>query len=985
MPSVLKIDIETYSPVDIDCGLDNYKQSAELLLLAYKIDDLPTRLWDVPQDKTPPPAFISAFYDPSVTLVAHNAAFERIMLNQFGFESEIERWQCSMARALSHALPDDLDTLGKVLGLAPDAQKISAGRRLIGLFCKPLPENRKLRRADRTTHPADWALFCDYCVRDVDVLHEVWQRLPLWNWSPRDVALWHLDQRINSRGFYADGELAAAGARAATTEKALLASRFAELTGGLAPTQRAKVQEFINTKFGMSLTSTAKPAVEPLVKDKSKPADLREIAQILLAANKSSTAKYPAVQKRISPDGRLRGALQFAGAGRTRRWAGRGAQFQNLPSRGLPPAEKIEEYIDMLKIGVHDLFFDNLMLYGAAALRGLVVVPEGKRLVCADLSNIEGRMLAWVSGEKWKLQAFREYDAGTGPDLYNITANMIIGVDPWKVSKKDRNAFGKVPDLACVAGNTPVVTQRGLVAIKEVLPTDLVWDGVEWVKQDGVIDRGVRQVVNVDGIEATPDHLVLTGVTWRRAQELVSNANMMSLALATASVNLPSSAWSMGLLVGSARPKSDAPAAQSRTTLSCPIFDSDGLRGATCAPSSAAPRRAKSIGGTNTFALTPTIAGGCLIGLLPASTGAETRTTQHPPTMEGAASGSSRLGSRVVSSFSRTGSRLMDGMSLALNWIGATLTEGTSRGTCDSSPKLPIDATNVPSESCSSELPTSKPVYDLLNAGPRNRFMVKTDSGYLIVHNCGYRGGVPGFQNFAKAYSVRMADHWGTIQSSVAQEHIQKAKSSVREQWAVEQQQSLDISELEWVASESCKLAWRARHPATVAFWYDLQDAVINAIRAPGATFPVGEFIHVGVRQHGGHPWLLIRLPSGNFITYFHPGIEPDGRTITYWGMASSEGSTTRAWVKCYTHGGKLTGNVCQTTARDLLAYNLQPIEDAGYEIVLTVHDEVVTEAPDTDAFSHEHLSSILATNPPWAPGLPLAAAGFVSYRYKKD
>lgn len=869
MSSVLKIDIETYSPVDIDCGLDNYKQSAELLLLAYKIDDQPTRLWDVTQDKTPPLAFISAFYDPSVVLVAHNAAFERIMLNQFGFESEIERWQCSMARALSHALPDDLDTLGKVLGLAPDAQKISAGRRLIGLFCKPLPENRKLRRADRTTHPADWALFCDYCVRDVDALHEVWQRLPLWNWSPRDVALWHLDQRINSRGFYADGELAAAGARAATAEKALLASRFAELTGGLAPTQRAKVQEFINTKFGLSLTSTAKPAVEPLVKDTSKPADLREIAQIILDANKSSTAKYPAVQKRISPDGRLRGALQFAGAGRTRRWAGRGAQFQNLPSRGLPPAEKIEEYIDMLKIGVHDLFFDNLMLYGAAALRGLVVVPEGKRLVCADLSNIEGRMLAWVSGEKWKLQAFREYDAGTGPDLYNITANMIIGVDPWKVSKKDRNAFGKVPDLACVAGNMPVVTQRGLVTIKEVLPTDLVWDGVEWVKQDGVIDRGVRRVVNVDGIEATPDHLVLTGVTWRQAQELVSNANTRSLALATASVNLPSSAWSMGLLVGSARPKSDAPAAQSRTTLSCPIFDSDDLRGATCAPSS--------------------------------------------------------------------------------------------------------------------ELPTSKPVYDLLNAGPRNRFTVKTDSGYLIVHNCGYRGGVPGFQNFAKAYSVRMADHWGTIQSSVAQEHIQKAKSSVKEQWAVEQQQSLGISELEWVASESCKLAWRARHPATVAFWYDLQDAVINAIRAPGATFQVGEFIHVGVRQHGGHPWLLIRLPSGNFITYFHPGIEPDGRTITYWGMASSEGSTTRAWVKCYTHGGKLTGNVCQTTARDLLAYNLQPIEDAGYEIVLTVHDEVVTEAPDTEAFSHERLSSILATNPPWAPGLPLAAAGFVSYRYKKD
>lgn len=693
----LKIDIETFSSVDIKRGLDNYKTGAELLLLAYKIDDQPTQMWDVTTGASAPVAFTRAFNDPAVTLIAHNAAFERTMLNYFGFESTVERWQCSMARALSHALPDDLETLGKVLGLSEDRAKIKDGSRLIRLFCMPQPTNRKLRRCDAVTHPEDWQKFVDYCVRDVDALDEIWQRLPNWNWRDSDIALWHLDQRINNRGFEADTELAHAGAKASETEKAILANRFRELTGGLKPTQRAEVQKHINQRFGLSLTSTAKPFIEPISKDKTVDPALREIAGIILDANKTSTAKYPAVAQRIASDGRLRGSLQFAGAGRTRRWAGRGAQFQNLPSRGLPPAHEIEQFIDALKAGCHDLLFDDLMLFGAASLRGLVISPKGKKLACADLSNIEGRMLAWVSGEHWKLAAFREYDAGTGPDLYNITANMIIGVDPWKVSKKDRNVFGKVPDLAS-----------------------------------------------------------------------------------------------------------------------------------------------------------------------------------------------------------------------------------------------------------------------------------------------GYQGGVAGYQTFAKAYGVKMADHWDTICKCVDPQHIAKAKESLKREWAQKQLVDLGIPDLEWVASESCKLAWRAKHGATVKFWYALQEAAVSAIKGVGGVFNVGPHIKVGCRTFAGHRWLLIKLPSGNCITYFEPGLTEDN-SITYWGMATGEGSTTRAWVKCFTHGGKLTGNVCQTTARDLLAYNMQPIEDAGYEIVLTVHDEVVTEAPDTLEFSDTALSAILSTNPPWATGLPLAAAGFESYRYKKE
>lgn len=690
-------DIETFSSVDIDCGLDNYKSAAELLMLQYAIDNAAVRVVDVANGEPVPPEFLDAYRDPSVVKIAHNANFEITMLNHFGFTSPIGAWQCSMARALAHALPADLDTLGKVLGLPADQQKLAEGKKLIRLFCQPQPANRKVQRATKATHPAEWGRFCEYGHTDVEALRAVWRRLPSWNWRPEDIEQWHLDQRINMRGFATDIELAQAGSRAAATEKDHLAVRFRELTGGLNPTQRAQVQAFLNRTFGLSLTSTAKATIEPLIRDRNTAPELREICEIIVDANKNSTAKYPVVAKRIAPDGRLRGALQFAGAGRTRRWAGRGAQFQNLPSRGLPPASEIEAYIDALKAGCHELLFDNLMLLGSASLRGLVVSPIGRKLVCSDLSNIEGRMLAWVSGEQWKLKAFREYDAGTGPDLYNITANMIIGVDPWKVSKKDRNVFGKVPDLAS-----------------------------------------------------------------------------------------------------------------------------------------------------------------------------------------------------------------------------------------------------------------------------------------------GYQGGVAGYQTFAKAYGVRMADHWDTIQACVPAEHIEKARENSQKEWAKQQVIDLGISDLEWLASESCKVAWRARHTATVKFWYDLQDAAKNAIRNVGATFKVGPHIAVGCRKLGEHLWLLVKLPSGNFLTYFEPSLTADGG-LAYWGMASDEGGGKRVWTQNYTHGGKMTGNVCQATARDVLAYNMPAIEAAGFEIVLSVHDEVITETPAAPEYSADRLSGLLSTNPPWATGLPLAAAGFEAHRYKKE
>lgn len=697
---ILWLDRETWSERDLKVvGTYEYAASAEDLLISYAIDDGPVRVWDCTCEPMPDDLFEAMQECEEVW--AHNAAFDKAIHNgpnQVHLPPiPLPRWRCSMAMALSHALPAGLDDLCTVLGVPVELAKIKDGKKLVALFTRPQPANRKVQRATRETHPDEWARFKQYAANDISAMRECVKRMPRWNWDESAIAEWHCDQRINERGFAVDRALTRAGAQAAVVEKERIGVRFRELTHGVVdrPSQRAQFQQYVLQEFGVALEDTTKDTFTQMLKNPQLDPTLAELMQLSMAANKTSTAKYARLEPAIQQDDRFRGGLQFAGAGRTRRWAGRMFQPQNLPSRGLPDAEQVEHYIEMLKIGCHDLYYENLMLFGAAALRGVVVAPEGRKLEVADLSNIEGRMLAWVSGEHWKLKAFREFDAGTGPDLYNVTAVSIIGGDPWKVDKKNRNVFGKVPDLAS-----------------------------------------------------------------------------------------------------------------------------------------------------------------------------------------------------------------------------------------------------------------------------------------------GYMGGVAGYQTFARAYGVRMADYWDVIQSMIDAAHVSKARENL-DKWGRAQLDSLEISELEWVASETCKLAWRARHPATVKFWYALQDAAKSAITNWDAIFSVGEFIKVRGVTHKGQRWLVVKLPSGRFLTYFDPRLIDN--SITYMGEAAEEGKTSRNWTRIWTHGGKMTGNVCQTLARDILAPALQVAEDRGYVPVLTVHDEIITEAPDTAEFTSDGLAEILATNPAWSTGLPLAAAAFEAYRYKKD
>lgn len=983
----LWLDRETYCERDLkEVGTYHYADYAEDLLISYAIDDGPAHVWDCTAEPIHDVLYM-AMQEADVVW-AHNAQFDKAIHKGPAQRAlppiALHRWQCSMALALSHALPASLADLCEALEIPDDQAKLAEGKKLIRLFCMPQAANRKVQRATRLTHPAEWERFKLYAAKDIEAMRACVRRIPRWNWDASAVAEWHCDQRINERGFYADRELTQAGIRAAVTEKTRIGTRFRELTGGVVdrPSQRAQFCAYLNEQFCVNLDNTRGETFQQELKDPSLDTRCAELMRLSIASNKTSTAKYAALDPAIQADQRFRGGLQFAGAGRTRRWAGRMFQAQNLPSRGLPDADKVDLYIEMLKVNSHDLYFDDLMRYGAAALRGIVTPAPGNKLVVADLANIEGRMLAWVSGEQWKLDAFREYDAGTGPDLYNITAVSIVGGDPWNVPKKDRNVFGKVPDLACLAADTLVLTHRGLTPIVSVLATDFLWDGESWVNHEGLQDHGVRPVVNVDGITATPDHLINTQGTWLQAQELVTNESILSRALATGLASFASLVLSEVPGVASERCLCSVPAEGL-----CPMSSKQTCGGgkphaATGAQNAKAPTPESTIGGTPTSALTKTTGAGCSTGCLPLSIVAATLLTRHSPTTEGAESVCTPNGCKTENSSSSTCCPCPGGTTPSSKWTERTQTGATCRGTCGSAPSERTATTSGLSQVSKPRLLTSQPVYDLLNAGPRHRFLVKSDSGWLLVHNSGYQGGVAGYQTFAHAYGVKMADHWDTIQKQIAPGHVAKAWDNLNS-WGRKSQQSLEISDIEWVASETCKLAWRARHRATVQFWYDLQTAAKNAINEWGSVQPAGRYIKVRCVHHQDQRWMLVKLPNGRYITYFEP-LLIDG-AITYMGESAEEGKTTRQWIRVWTHGGKMTGNVCQTLARDVLMPGLQLAEERGYLPVLSVHDEIICEVPDTPEFNAQGLIDIMARELPWSKGLPLAAAGFECMRYRKD
>jgi DNA polymerase len=763
----LYLDLETFSETPIQNGTHVYAADAEIMLWAYAIGDDPVEVWDLTATPLMPNRLADALDDEGVLLTAHNSHFDRTVMNYSGYRTDIKRWRDTMVKAMAHSLPGSLSTLCEILGIPEDQAKSKRGKELVNLFCKPRPKTSKIRRATRETHPAEWAEFVEYARLDVKAMRQIDKKLPKWNYEDFELNLWHLDQQVNQRGFMVDVDLARAAIRAVDRAQLKLSDRTQEITeydaeagtGVRSATQRDVLLKYLLEEHGVDLPDMKASTLERRMNDENLPSMLRELLAIRLQASTSSTSKYKTLIKAVSDDHRLRGTLQFCGALRTGRYAGRMFQPHNMPRPSLKN-KIIEHGIEMLKADSEDLFFDNVMQLTSSAIRGCIIAPEGKKLVVADLSNIEGRILAWLAGEQWKIRAFEIYDTyrldehgaritdgkgdfeRMGPDLYELAYAKSFGVNPATVDK-DQRQVGKVQELAL------------------------------------------------------------------------------------------------------------------------------GYQGG----------------------------------------------------------------------------------------VGAFLTFAA--------------AYNLDLEAMAEEA---------LEAIPAD--IVEEATGFMQWL----------YTSEDKKYAKRLADG-------------EDEKSSAEIRRVACQKIRFGLTEQAFIVCDSFKRMWRYAHPEIATWWRELEDAARTAILQPGK---VVQCRRVKMIRSGA--WLRIVLPSGRALCYPSPQVGGECPTCKGTGQLEIEGKKqtcpacdgeqrgrsnqisymginqySRKWSRLGTYGGKLAENITQAAARDVLVENFPQIEAAGYELVLTVHDEDITEAPDLPEYNAEALAGLMSTNPKWAKGLPLAAAGFESQRYRKD
>lgn len=691
--TLIFMDLETYSPTPIENGAYRYAENVEVLLWGYAVGDRPARGWDLTSQPDMPPELSSALAQVqggTAWSVWHNGMnFDTTVLRVAkGIDIPASSVIDTMVIAYEHGLPGSLGQLThEVFRFPEDKAKDDRGRYLCQLFCKPRPKNAKFERADRRTHPKEWAEFVDYCRQDIVSMRELYHKLPKFNCTRLERS-WQLeDARINRRGMAIDLDLARAALRSADEEDSYLKSDMQRLTSGQvdSPTKRQQLVDYLNAEYGLKLVGMTKAEIERRLDSDDVPDPVKEILKVRLLGARTSVKKYQKLLDCVSSDGRLRGSMQFRGAARTGRVSGRLFQPQNL-ARPTMKNKDIDLAIQLVKEGAAHLVYDDVGEVLSNCLRGEIIAPPGKKLVVADYSNVEGRVIAWLAGESWKLKAFADFDAGHGHDLYKVAYGKTFNVRPDKVTKAQRQ-IGKPIEL--------------------------------------------------------------------------------------------------------------------------------GL---------------------------------------------------------------------------------------------------------------------------------------------------------------GFGGGAGAFARFAQAYAIDLPAMADEVEHSIDPMYWYEAQTAFTQRFS-----SLPIAKKlgkkVFVACDAIKRRWRADNPHIVQFWWNLESACKSALSGMGPQ-AVGK---IRIEKRGAY--LLMRLPSGRYLVYPAPRLGQDDCTFDYMGVEQF----TRKWTRIKTFGGKIAENLTQATACDLLFAALLRLENGGYRPVLTIHDEVIAEAPDNSDYTEKQMAALMTTLPEWGRGLPLAAAGFEGYRYRKD
>lgn len=443
---ILSIDIETYSDVDLTkCGVYAYSDSPnfEILLFAYAFDEEPTRITDLACGEKLPQKVLDALEDPAITKAAFNAQFERTCISRYlGRRLSPNGWQCTAVQSAMLALPLSLDNVGEVLDI--QRKKLKEGTELVRFFsmpCKPTKANCGRTRNRPEDAPEKWERFKTYCIRDVDAEREIRQKLWKFPIPESEMELYRMDQEINDRGILVDQQLVENAVLCDNQYRQMVSTRAYELTGLSNPNSPAQIKGWL-AEHGVEAEKLDKKTVKGLISETD--GEVLEVLKLRLLMAKTSVKKYEAIERSVCSDGRVHGLLQFYGANRTGRWAGRLVQVQNLPQNHIPDLELARSLVKEQQFEDLDLLYDSTPEVLSELIRTAFVPKPGCRFIVADFSAIEARVLAWFAGEQWRLDTFVE-----GGDIYCASASKMFGVPVVKHGVNGHlRQKGKIAELA---------------------------------------------------------------------------------------------------------------------------------------------------------------------------------------------------------------------------------------------------------------------------------------------------------------------------------------------------------------------------------------------------------------------------------------------------------------------------------------------------------------------------------------------------------